>query len=37
MANKVDVNKNEHTYNPDEPHVQRPENLAKSKRKARNK
>jgi hypothetical protein len=37
MANKVDVNKNENTYNPNTPYVQRPENLAKSKNKARNK
>jgi hypothetical protein len=37
MANKVDVNKNEHTYNPDVPFVQRPENLGKTKRKAKSK
>ena len=37
MQNKVDVNKNEHTYNPDQYHPKKPENLGKSKRKARNK
>jgi len=33
MQNKVDANKNEHPYNPEQPYVQRPENLPKNKRK----
>jgi hypothetical protein len=36
MANKVDPNKNDNTYNPDTPYEQKPESLAKSKRKSRN-
>jgi hypothetical protein len=37
MANKVDPNRNENTYNPDQPYLQKPENLPKSKRKAKSK
>lgn len=33
MANKVDINRNENTYNPDKPYPDRPENLPKNKRK----
>lgn len=37
MANKVDANKNENTYNANQGFETRPENLPKSKRKARSK
>jgi hypothetical protein len=36
MANKVDVNKNDNTYNPDQGYEAKPYNLPKNKRKARN-
>ena len=37
MANKVDANRNENTYNPDQDYTTKPANLPKNKRKARNK